>query len=85
VSGEGRRKKERPDVTRPRGIDWGELADLVAATLAAISNSRERFEAEALRRGITVEELTAAAVIEAIRESVEGGRPRTAGLPRRPS
>ena len=55
-------------------IDWAGLASLAAAILAKVRDNPTRFEAEARGSGITVEELTAAAIIEALREQIEGMR-----------
>ena len=60
-------------MTHLRCIDWEALAELVATILVTISENPSRFEAEARLRDITIEQLKAAAIVEAIRDQVEGG------------
>ena len=52
-------------------MDWVQLGDLVCAILGKIRDNPRFFEAAARERGIEVEQLTAAAIIQAIRERVE--------------
>lgn len=51
--------------------DWISVADRVLAILTRVAKHRESFAAEAAKRGITVEQLTAAAITEAVREQAE--------------
>jgi hypothetical protein len=60
-------------------IDWGAVGDLVCQILVAVRDQSARFEAEARARGISLEQLTAAAITEAVREQVEGRRSEPGG------
>ena len=52
--------------------DWNVVADTVVGILdMTYVQERGRFEAEAARRGITLEQLVAAAITEATREVLE--------------
>jgi hypothetical protein len=59
------------NVAKKQRTDWKQLGDLVTAILESIKEQRNSCEAEARRRGITLEQLTAAAILMAIRERVE--------------
>ena len=52
-------------------IDWAAVGDLVYEILLTIRKNPGRFTHEAKRRGISVDQLAAAAIAEAIREVVE--------------
>ncbi len=58
-----------------QGIDWPALADLVCGILESVNAEHEQFQVEAWRRGTTLEQLTAAAIVEALAERVEGSPP----------
>jgi hypothetical protein len=55
--------------------EWETIGDTVCKILTAIYvQEREQFKKEAKRRGITVEQLAAAAITGMIQEAVEGAR-----------
>ncbi len=62
------------------GNDWAALSDLVCGILKFVNAGRENFEVEASRRGLTLDQLTAAAIVEAIAERVEPGAAPRRGL-----
>jgi len=66
--------KGRAEVAATRRIDWNGVADLIGRILAAVARQPEVFAAEAQRRGISVEQVTTAAIVEAVRERVEGDK-----------
>lgn len=51
--------------------DWGEIGNLILRIILCFKKRKKRFAAEAKARGITVDQLMAAAIAEAIREQVE--------------
>lgn len=53
-------------------VPWSEIGDLVCSILVNMRDNEDRFEAEAQRRNITLEQLTSAAIVEAIRQHIEG-------------
>jgi len=65
-------------VAAMQGINRSGLRDVVATVRRSTANPK-RFEVEAHRRGIRVEQLAAAASIGAIRERSEGGQRHSAG------
>jgi len=64
---------------RTARIDWRQLGDLVCEVLEVVRLHAAAFEAQARARGITVEQQTAAAIVEAIRERIEGEQNRRTG------
>jgi hypothetical protein len=62
-----------------RRIDWEQVGNLVLALLHMVSERDARFREEARRRDITVEQLTAAAIVGAIRELIGNDDRETAG------
>jgi hypothetical protein len=57
---------------------WAAASDLVCALLEAVYvTSRAAFEREARERGLTLEQLAAAAVTEAVRERTAGALPQS--------
>ena len=52
-------------------VPWSEIGDLVCSTLESVRENQDRFEAEADRRNITLEQLTSAAIVEAMRRRIE--------------
>ncbi|HEV3144948.1 MAG TPA: hypothetical protein VGZ47_13745 [Gemmataceae bacterium] len=58
-----------------KNIDWKTMGDTVCAILTAIYvDEAEQYRKEALKRGITVEQLAAAAITGMVQEAVEGAR-----------
>ncbi len=53
-------------------IDWSEIGDLVCSVLVCIQENRETFEQHARHEGVVVEQLSAAAITELVREQIEG-------------
>jgi len=50
--------------------DWNSIGDTISELLKAVYvDERERFKQEAAKRKITVEQLTAAAITEMVRQS----------------
>jgi hypothetical protein len=58
---------------------WSEMADVVLDVLECIALNRRRIAAAVARRGITLQQLTAVAVVESIRDWVELEISRRAG------
>jgi len=52
-------------------IDWLQVGDLVLDVLQMVGRQRKRLAAEASRWGISLGQLTAAAIVEAIRDRIE--------------
>jgi AcrR family transcriptional regulator len=52
-------------------LDYDRLSEAVLAILQAVRRQPKRFATEATRRGISVDQLTAAAIAGAVREQVE--------------
>jgi hypothetical protein len=51
---------------------WSNLRDLICAVLVSVFRNEKRFALEAVRRGTTVDQLTAAAITETIRRHIQG-------------
>jgi hypothetical protein len=49
-------------------VDWAEVGDVVLAILVKIGENRKVFEQHARQRGISLEQLRAAAITSAVRE-----------------
>jgi hypothetical protein len=57
-------------------LDWDGLASRILAILQAVKRERRTFLQQAARRGISLEQLTAAAIAGAVAELVEGDEER---------
>jgi hypothetical protein len=53
-------------------MDWSNLRDLICAVLVSVFRNEKRVALEAVRRGTTVDQLTAAAITEAVRRHTQG-------------
>jgi len=53
-------------------MDWSNLRDLICAILVSVFRNEKRFALEAVRRGATIDQLTAAAIAETIRRHTQG-------------
>jgi hypothetical protein len=56
---------------RKAAIDWKALADLICQVLETVRDNYALFQSEARSHGITLEQLTAAALIQVIEETLE--------------
>lgn len=56
-------------------IDYAKLGDTILQILETVRDNRKEFAADAKRRGITLEQLTAAAIAGMVEELIEGKPP----------
>jgi len=56
----------------PEAVDWDATSDLICSILITVRDERESFQEAAIARAIGVEQLTAAAIAETVRQAIEG-------------